>query len=55
MVGELPRENFKTQVSVEAIQIHFVTNFACETRHIIQALHLGVFKRVSNPTIKVST
>ena len=48
-------KTLKLKISVEAIQIHFVTNFACETRHIRQALHVGVFKRVSNPTTKVST
>ena len=54
-LGSSHEKTLKLKMSVEAIQIHFVTNFACETRHIIQALHVGVFKRVSNPTTKVST
>ena len=52
MVGE---KTLKLKISVKVIPIHFVTNFDCETQHIIQALHVGVFKRVSNPNTKVST
>ena len=54
-LGSSHKKTLKHKVSVEAIQIHFVTNFACETRHFIQALRVGVFKRVSNPATKVST
>ena len=53
-LGSSHEKTLKLKMS-QAIQIHFVTNFACETRHIIKALHVGVFKRVSNPTTKVST
>ena len=38
---------FKSKMSVEAILMHFETMFACESRLIIQAFHVAVFKRVS--------
>ena len=54
-LGSSHEKTLKLKMSVEVIQIHLVTNFACETRHIIQTFHVGVLKRVSNPTTKVST
>ena len=53
--GSSPEPTFKLEMPVEANLIHFEINFACETRHIIQALHVGVFKRAPKPTTKVST
>ena len=46
------RKILKFKMSVEAIPMHFVTMFACEIRLIVQAFHVAVFKRVSNPTTK---
>ena len=53
-LGSSREKSLKLKISVEAIQIHFV-KFACETQHIIQALHVGVFKCVSNASTKAST
>ena len=49
--GSSHEKTLKLKMSVEAIQIHFVrvTNFACETRQIIQALRVGVFKPCFEP------
>ena len=47
--GDLPREIFEFNMSVEAILMHFETIFACEIRLIVQAFHVAVFKCVSNP------
>ena len=38
--GISPENFFKTKMSVEAILMHFETNFACEIRLIVQALLL---------------
>ena len=50
--GSPPRKKIEIKISVEAILMHFETNFACEIRPIVQALHLAVFKRVSTTTTK---
>ena len=50
--GISPEKFFRFKMSVEAIQMHFETMFACEIWLIIQAFHVAVFKRVSNATIK---
>ena len=39
-------------MSVEAILMYFVTNFANEIRLIVQAFYLSIFKRVSTTTTK---
>ena len=48
--GISPEKVFKINMSVEAILMHFETNFACEIRLIVQAFHLAVSKRVSTTT-----
>ena len=48
--GFFPLKIFKIKMSVEAILMHFETNFACEIRLIVQAFHLAVFKCVSTTT-----
>ena len=40
---------FEFNMCVVAILMHFETIFACEIRLIVQAFHVAVFKRVSNP------
>ena len=47
-----PRKILKFKMFVEAILMHFVTMFVCEIRLIVQAFHVSVFKRASNPTTK---
>ena len=51
-LGDLPRENFEFNMSVEAILMHFEAIFACKIRLIVQAFHVAVFKCISNPITK---
>ena len=50
--GISPDKFLKFKMSVEAILRYFETIFACELRLIVQAFHVSVFKRISNPTTK---
>ena len=50
--GGSPPRFFKIMMSVEAILMYFVTNFANEIRLIVQAFYLAIFKRVSTTTTK---
>ena len=50
--GISPENFFEIKMSVEAILMHFETNFACEIRLIVKAFHLAVFKRVSTTNTK---
>ena len=45
VLGGSHEKTLRPKMSVKAIQIHFGNNFACGTRHIIQALHVGVHCR----------
>ena len=50
--GISPEKIFKFKMSVEAIQMHFETMFACEILIIVQAFPVYVFKRISNANNK---